>query len=52
MENIISRAPFGHTPNDSDSSVPLLLAPYTPLLRIAMKGLRPLQASPWLPVDH
>ena len=30
----------------------LLLAAYMPPLRIAMKGLRPLQASPWLPVDR
>ena len=43
---IISRAPFGHTPNDTGSNTLLLLAAYMPPLRIAMKGLRPLHTTP------
>ena len=45
-EYIISRAPFGHTPNDTGSGLQPLLAAYMPPLRISLKGLRPLQTSP------
>ena len=38
-KSIISRAPFGHTPNGKGSEMLSLLAPYMPPLRIAMKGL-------------
>ena len=38
-ENIISRAPFGHTPNDKGSNMLLLLAAYMPPLRIAYEGV-------------
>ena len=48
MENIISRAPFGHTPNDSGSGLQPLLAAYTPPLRIAMKGRGPFIHPPEL----
>ena len=37
-ENIISRAPFGHTPNDKGSEMLSLLAAYMPPLRISYEG--------------
>ena len=39
------RAPFGHTSSDTGSGLQPLLAPHMSPLRIAMKGLRPLQTS-------
>ena len=37
-KNIISRAPFGHTPNDTGSGLQPLLAAYMPPLRILPEG--------------